>query len=80
MNRSKILGSFFIIALLLQAQLVVAQLYMEKKTRHRFAQMYLGLNTQFVPASGQLFWNGQAAQFPQNVLPRISIGAKWISV
>jgi len=52
----------------------VAQVYTEKKSQHRFAQTYFGLNTQIVPASGSLVWNEQEQAFPMQYVPRLTIG------
>ncbi|WP_425389579.1 hypothetical protein [Ekhidna sp.] len=53
---------------------VDAQVYKEKKTQHRFAQTYVGLNTQFVPAQGSLTWNDQTFAFAPLISPRFTIG------
>lgn len=47
---------------------------MQKKTQHRFAQTYLGLNTQVTPSQGSMFWNGQTYSFPSMASPRFTIG------
>ncbi|MCB0640174.1 MAG: hypothetical protein KDC44_00980 [Phaeodactylibacter sp.] len=51
-----------------------AQLYAESKTQHRFAQTYIGLNTQLMPASGQLVWQDEQQPFPTQIVPRLTIG------
>ena len=51
-----------------------AQVYTETKTQHRFAQTYVGLNTQLVPASGNIVWQQQAHAFPAQWVPRLTIG------
>lgn len=51
-----------------------AQSYFEAATQHRFAQTYVGLNTQVVPSSGKLFWKDQSAAFPAMAIPRLTIG------
>ncbi len=51
-----------------------AQVYMNQKTQHRFAQSYLGINLQVQPGSGSFIWNGQSHQFPVVTAPRINIG------
>ncbi|MBL0764022.1 hypothetical protein [Marivirga atlantica] len=53
---------------------VKAQVYVDNKSQHRFAQTYIGLNTQIVPSSGKLFWNDQSYKFPSQVAPRFTIG------
>ncbi|NCP83363.1 MAG: hypothetical protein GW823_00410, partial [Bacteroidetes bacterium] len=50
-----------------------AQFYLKKKTQHRFAQSYIGLNTQIVPSSGQLFWKNSKQAFPFQTVPRFTI-------
>lgn len=52
----------------------LAQPYVAKKTQHRFAQSYLGLNIQTIPSSGKLFWNGSSGKFPSMYSPRLNIG------
>ena len=47
---------------------------MEKKTQHRFAQTYFGLNTQIIPSQGSMVWNGATYAFPAKVSPRFTIG------
>jgi len=51
-----------------------AQFYLKKKTQHRFAQSYIGLNTQIVPSSGQLFWKNSKQAFPFQTVLRFTIG------
>ncbi len=53
---------------------VDAQVFIENKTQHRFAQTYIGLNVQTVPASGRLVWDNQSQSFPTHILPRLTIG------
>lgn len=50
------------------------QLYLEDKSQHRFAQTYIGVNTQIIPSSGKLFWQGTEQPFPQFIAPRFTIG------
>ncbi|WP_375561993.1 hypothetical protein ACE193_05435 [Bernardetia sp. OM2101] len=51
-----------------------AQVYTEKKSQHRFAQSYFGFNTQIVPASGSLIWQGQEQEFPTAIMPHLTLG------
>lgn len=51
-----------------------AQLYTEKKSRHRFAQSYIGFNTQIVPAAGRLVWQNQEQEFPTTIMPHLTLG------
>lgn len=51
-----------------------AQLYRSEKTQHRFAQTYVGFNTQFAPASGKLYAGEESTPFPAMAFPRLSIG------
>jgi outer membrane protein W len=53
---------------------VHAQVYMEEKTQHRFAQTYVGLNTQFTSTQGSFMWGDQMYQFAPLVSPRFTIG------
>ena len=53
---------------------VDAQRYIDKKTQHRFAQTYIGLNTLINPSSGQLFVSDRSQSFPSMVTPRFTIG------
>ncbi len=50
------------------------QVYAGEKTQHRFAQTYVGLNTQIIPSSGRLAFQNQEYKFPANVIPRLTIG------
>lgn len=50
------------------------QVYAEEKTQHRFAQTYVGLNTQIIPTSGRLVFQDNEYQFPMQVIPRFTIG------
>ena len=59
---------------LLSMCVAFAQVYSEQKTQHRFAQTYIGLNTQITPASGRLFFQNQEYEFPMSTLPRFTIG------
>ncbi|HAA19573.1 MAG TPA: hypothetical protein DCP28_12680 [Cytophagales bacterium] len=52
----------------------LGQVYQEAKTQHRFAQTYLGLNTQIMPSSGELLWKGERRPFPALYSPRLTIG------
>ena len=69
------------IALLLLSSSLLAQPYVSGgNTRHRFAQMYLGLDTQFMPAGGQFAYRTGEGQLltgtvPVPVRPRLTIGA-----
>ena len=47
---------------------------MQMKSQHRFAQTYVGLNTQIIPSSGLMVWNGSAHAFPRMTSPRFTIG------
>ena len=47
---------------------------MQQKTQHRFAQTYLGLNTQITPSQGKMIWNGNSYAFPVITSPRFTIG------
>ncbi|MGK7395395.1 MAG: hypothetical protein ACNS62_12535 [Candidatus Cyclobacteriaceae bacterium M3_2C_046] len=71
MERFKLLIGFILI---LHAVDGLSQVYLEKKTQHRFAQTYLGLNTLITPTSGTLFWQGLSQPFPSMVTPRFTIG------
>ncbi len=51
-----------------------AQLYEKEKSQHRFAQAYIGLNTQFLPSSGQMHWAGSDRNFAAAYTPRFTIG------
>lgn len=53
---------------------LLAQPYTEKKTQHRFAQSYLGINLQTIPSSGLLLWDQQEMAFPNLSIPRLTIG------
>lgn len=44
------------------------------KSQHRFAQTYVGLNTQIIPSSGLMIWNGDPHAFPRITSPRVTIG------
>ncbi|WP_428236742.1 hypothetical protein [Gracilimonas sp.] len=68
---------FFLLTLtflVISGSLLSAQPYMEKKSQHRFAQSYVGLNAQVTPSSGLMFWDGETHAFPLMTSPRISIG------
>ena len=60
--------------LLILYSTVDAQPYMEQKTQHRFAQTYLGLNTQIIPSQGSMIWNQELYSFPTMASPRFTIG------
>ena len=51
-----------------------AQLYKEKKSRHRFAQSYFGLSTKITPMSGSLIWQNQVQEFPMVAQPHLNLG------
>ncbi|WP_338767868.1 hypothetical protein WAF17_06625 [Bernardetia sp. ABR2-2B] len=51
-----------------------AQVYTEKKTRHRFAQTYFGLSTKITPISGSLVWQNQEQKFPMAIMPHLNLG------
>ena len=53
---------------------VHAQVYMEEKTQHRFAQTYVGINTQLSQSQGSFTWNNQKHAFASMVAPRFTIG------
>lgn len=55
-------------------QLMNAQIYIDNKSQHRFAQTYVGLNTQITPSTGQLFYENESSAFPTTVIPRVTIG------
>lgn len=63
-----------LLPLAIQPSAIQAQPYAEEKTRHRFAQTYLGVNALFVPSGGQLFSEGQGQAFPALFVPRITLG------
>lgn len=65
---------FALLILMSSGTFISAQPYMEKKSQHRFAQSYIGLNTQIIPPSGLMFWGGEKYPFPFMSSPRISIG------
>lgn len=56
------------------SELLHAQVYMEEKSRHRFAQTYVGFNTQIVPSQGKLIGDGESTKFPTLYSPRFTIG------
>lgn len=62
------------VLLLLYSAPGAAQVYSEQKTQHRFAQTYVGLNTQVIPSSGRLVFQDQQYQFPMRVIPRFTLG------
>ncbi len=51
-----------------------AQVYMEQRSQHRFAQSYFGFNVQVQPVSGKYIWNGKESAFPMVSSPRITLG------
>lgn len=53
---------------------VHAQVYMKEQSQHRFAQTYLGLNTQFTPSQGSFLWNDERHSFSSMASPRFTIG------
>lgn len=53
---------------------LLGQVYAESKTQHRFAQTYVGFNTQFIPSSGSITFQNQEYEFPKTVIPRFTIG------
>ncbi len=68
---SELTGIFLLLALATNVQ---AQVYAEQKTQHRFAQTYVGFNTQIIPSSGRLVIQYQDYQFPLRVIPRLTLG------
>ncbi|NQZ78539.1 MAG: hypothetical protein HRT61_20865, partial [Ekhidna sp.] len=62
------------IAILKIGYSVLGQVYMEEKTQHRFAQTYVGLNTQLTPTQGSLLWDGGRHSFAAMASPRFTIG------
>ncbi|WP_236974084.1 hypothetical protein [Membranihabitans maritimus] len=54
--------------------LLFGQVYSDKKTQHRFAQTYIGLNTQLIPSSGRIIFKNKKYNFPTNAIPRLNIG------
>jgi len=70
----QVLFVVFTILCLGWSQISEAQVYMKEKSRYRFAQTYVGLNTQFVPESGSLVWNNETTAFPATTIPRFTIG------
>ena len=60
--------------IVLSSNLLPAQVYMQDKSRHRFAQTYVGLNTQIAPSQGNLNWDGKSTKFPILYSPRLTIG------
>lgn len=63
-----------VLILILTSNLVQAQVYMQEKSKHRFAQTYVGFNTQIVPAQGQFVSGGSSNEFPTLISPRFTIG------
>ncbi|MEQ8547230.1 MAG: hypothetical protein RIC03_04940 [Cyclobacteriaceae bacterium] len=53
---------------------LLGQVYAETKTQHRFAQTYVGFNTQIIPASGSIIFQNQEYEFQPTVIPRFTIG------
>lgn len=76
MNKLRLL-----IVFLLTSSTLLAQPYVSGgNTRHRFAQIYLGLDAQVVPPGGQFVYRGGDGQpltstVPMHVRPRLTIGA-----
>jgi len=66
--------SIIIVFIVLYSKIGAAQVYSDIKTQHRFAQTYVGLNTQAIPTSGRLFLQNQEYKFPQQLIPRFTIG------
>ena len=71
---NKILGVLAFTFSLVSVQKTHAQVYAEQKTQHRFAQSYIGLNTQVIPSSGRLIFENQEYQFPTTAIPRLTMG------
>lgn len=71
---NKFLSLLIILSALSMKKELVAQVYIDQKTQHRFAQTYFGLNTQFVPSSGRLVWQNYEQPFPSQILPRFTLG------
>lgn len=65
---------FIFLIFLFNSDWILAQVYSEKKTQHRFAQTYFGLNSQLIPTSGQLFFQSQYFDFPLRTLHRVTLG------
>lgn len=51
-----------------------AQIYLDNPNKYRFAQTYIGLNTQITPSSGTLFYENTSTSFPTMIIPRVTIG------
>ncbi|WMN06919.1 hypothetical protein QYS48_34265 [Marivirga arenosa] len=60
--------------ILFTTNILHAQVYMEEKSKHRFAQTYVGFNTQIVPTQGQFVSGGLSSKFPTLISPRFNIG------
>jgi hypothetical protein len=65
---------FLLVLFLTYTQSLTAQIYIGKKSQHRFAQSYLGINMQVVPTSGNFIWDESHYAFPFLASPRISLG------
>lgn len=63
-----------LVSIVLLPALVQAQPYIEMETQHRFAQSYIGLNIQSVPAAGSYLWKGATRKLPFLLSPRITLG------
>lgn len=63
-----------LLILVLSSSAILAQPYIKERSRHRFAQTYVGLNTQIVPSSGNFYWKGESRTFPTVTSPRFTIG------
>jgi hypothetical protein len=66
--------SSLLLTLLLSPLLLGAQVYTEKKSQHRFAQTYVGVNAQYIPKGGSLVWQDHSQPFPSYTIPRFTIG------
>ncbi len=53
---------------------IFAQVYQESKSQHRFAQSYVGFNTQFIPAQGGAILGLQPTSIPASISPRLTLG------
>lgn len=70
----QLLGLVFMISVSFWPLKSQGQSYLEKKSQHRFAQSYVGLNTQLVPASGRFVWQNQAQEFPRTIVQSLNLG------
>ncbi len=64
----------FLVVLISVSQSTIAQLYLEDRSQHRFAQTYVGLNSLIIPSQGSYNWNQTENSFPLTSIPRFTIG------